>query len=312
MTDTPASMGDNFPPLDPPERITARLEREHAALLSEAANLEAESYGLPETPATDEEAAQVSDHIVKVKRVAAKLEDARTEAGRPYLEGQRNINTLFNDYRGPLVDKKTGLVDRLSERVGIYNRAKEERERGERLERERLAREEAEAQRREEQRLRDVAEAAERAEQEAAARLRAAADQKARDAAQAEMQRQSAAAAAARKGADGAEKAAEKSERRADVDARVAAAPTGALGRVSAAGSTSSVTKFWTHTITDAGALMKSLGPLAEYLSNDTISQALARAVRERAAAGSIENYVVPGVRFWQDSRTNVRAARGS
>lgn len=307
-TNPRAVSGSNFPPLDPPDTVEARIEREHAALFVEAAGLESEAFALPDTPKTDAECATITDHVVRVRRIAKRLDDARTEFGRPYLDATRKINALFGELHTPLVEKKTGLADRLTERVGIYARAKEEAERAERLERERIEREKAEAARREEDRKRQEAEAAQRAADEAAARVRAAQDAESRRAAQEEMQRQETIAAAARKDADKAEEEAGKSERRADVQARAAEGP--GLGRVSAAGSTSSVTKRWTHVITDADKLMASLGPLGAYLSNDTISQALARAVREAAAAGRADRLVLPGCRVFEESHTNVRAAR--
>lgn len=305
-----ATIGANKPPLDTAETVAKRLEREHAALLTEASMLEAESLALPEAPETDEDSAKISDHVVKVRRVAKRLEDTRTEAGRPYLEAGRVINELFNDFRNPLIEKGKGLADRLTERVTIYNSAKAERERAERLERERQERARAEAARQEEDRKRREADEAARKADEAAANLRAAKNKEARDAAEAEMREQNRVAAAARREAETQASTAASADRRADQNERAAAAPTGQLGRVSAGGSTSSVTKTWTHTITDAALLMRSLGPLGPYLSNDTISQALARAVRERNAAGSIETFVVPGVRFWQEAKTNITGKR--
>lgn len=309
-TKMPAGVGDNRPPLDDADHVGKRLEREHAALLAEASNLEAESYALPEAPETDADSAKISDFVIRVKRVAKRLDDTRTEAGRPYLEAGRVINALFNDYREPLIEKRTGLADRLTERVTIYNNSKAEKERAERLERERQERARADEARREEQRKRDEAEAAQRRADEAAAQVRAATDKATREAAAAKMREEERTAASARREAETQATTAASAERKADQNERAASAPTGQLGRVSDGGSTSSVSRKWTHTITDAGKLMASLGPLGEYLSNDTISQALARAVRERAAAGSIETFVVPGCRFFQEAKTNITARR--
>lgn len=303
-------VGDNVPPLDGPDRVAARLSAEHAALFLKASNLEADSFKLPEQPKDDAELALVTDHIVEVKRVAKQLEDARTETGRPYLDAGRAINTLFNDYRDQLVEKKTGLVDKLQERVEIYTNAKEARERAEREAAAREQRRIAEVAQAEERRLRDEADAAAKAADAAAAAQRQAKTNEERAAAQAEQQRQETLAAAARKGAEGAEKEAGKAERQADVHERIAGAEGGALSRVSTAGSSASVTKEWTHAIIDAAALMASLGPLGAYLSNDTISQAIARAVRERAAAGSAASLAIPGVRVFEQPKVNVRAAR--
>ncbi len=203
MSENPrVAIGDNVPPLDPPDALPKRLERDHAALFSEAAQLEAESFALPKVPADDEEAAQVSDHVVAIKKLAKRIEDARTGEGRPYLEAGRVINALFGELSEPLIAKKEGLADKLTVRVGIYNSAKAEREKAERLEKERIEREKAEAARREEQRKRDEAEAAQREAEAAAARIRQAATDKERAEAQRQMQEQEAKAAAARKEAE--------------------------------------------------------------------------------------------------------------
>ena len=303
-----AVLGGNEPPLTPPDKIAASLELEHAELFSEASMLAPESTALPERPATDEECAEITDFVVRIKRVTKRLEDARTEAGRPYLDAGRNINALFREFTEPLVEKRTGLADQLTERVGIYNRAKAEREAAERREREAEERRRAEAARREEERQRQEAAAAQRRAEEEAARIRNAKNAEEREAAQQRMQEEEARAAAARRSADKADEDANKAERRADVQANIAERP--GLGRVSASGSTSSVTKEWAHAITDATALLRSLGPLAPHISNDTISQAIGRAVREHVTAGSIKTLEIPGVRIFQQDKVNVRAAR--
>lgn len=301
---------DNIPPLDPPETLGARLEREHAALIGEAAQLEAESFALPDSPANDTEAGTVQDHVVKVMGVAKRLEDARTSEGRPYLEGTRIINTTFNDVRERLVDKKTGLAARLTERVRVYNLAKAERERAERLEKERLEREKAEAARREEERKRQEAEKAQREADEAAARIRAAKDKDARAAAEKEMRERTAAAAQLRKDSEASASEAATAERRADANQRAAEGDTGKLSKVSSGGSTSSVTKRWTYRIDSMAVLRKSLGPLEAYLTEDTIVAAVARAVREQSAGGATPTLKLPGVEFFQVEATNIRAAR--
>lgn len=301
-----AVVGANLPPLDAVGPLEKRLERDHAALFAEAANLEMERFTLPEAPATDEEVAKITDFVVKVKKVAKRIEDARTEEGKPYLEASKAINGLFKEFSDPC----KVMVDALTATVGIYNRAKAERERAERLERERQEREEGDRQRREEADRRAEAERLQRETDEAAARVRAAADAQSRAAAEAEMRAAALAGAQARKAADTAATAAAGSERRADQNARAADGDVGKLSRVSAGGSTSSTTLKWVGEITDMAVVLKSLGPLGPYLNPDIVTAAVARAVREHAAANTIGALKLPGVSIAQDARVNISAAR--
>lgn len=313
MSDAPnprAVLGANVPPLDSPDVLGARLEADHAAIFSEAAQLKAESYALPAAPATDEECGLLSDHVVKLQKVAKKLEDARTTEGRPYLEATKIVNATFNEVRETIVDKKTGLAQKLTDRVGIYSRAKAERERAERLERERLEREKAEKARQEEERQRAEAERVQREADAAAAKIRAAQDAEIRAAAEKEMREANQRAADLRKEADRSADEAAGAERKADANERAAEGDTGKFSKVSAEGSTASVTKRWTYNIEDMGALRVSLGPLEAYLSEDTICAAVARAVREQSLGGATPTIALPGVQILQVENTNIRAAR--
>jgi hypothetical protein len=303
-------MGANVPPLDRADQLHPRLEREYADLLAEVAQVEADSFALPEAPDTDEAAATLSDHVIKAKGVLKRIEEARTDVGRPYLEGQRVINAWFGEAGELLADKDTGVVARLTARVGVYNKAKAAREEADRLAAAREAERRAQEARAEERRKQEEADAAARRAEEAQAEIRRAADAEARKAAEAKMREADAEAAKLRKEATGAGKDAAKAERQAEQNERAASGATGNLSRVSAGGSTSSVTKFWTHTILDADALMASLGPLGPFLGNGVIMEALARAVREAAQAGRADKLVLPGCRVFPDSKTNISARR--
>lgn len=303
-------VGGNVPPLDPPETLAARLEREYAPVFSEVAQLKAASYGLPEKPATDEECGQLSDHVVKLARVARQLEDIRTTEGKPYLEGTRIINATFNDVRETIVAKGTGLAAKLTERVRIYTAAKAERERAERLAREAEERKKVEAARAEEERQRKAAEAATAAADAAAAAIRNAATAAERNKAEAEMREQEGLASQARAGAEIASDAAAGAERRAETNARAAAAPVSKFSKVAAGGSTASVTLRWTYRIDDMGKLRASLGPLESYLTEDIICAAVARAVREQSLGGATPTIKLPGVAIFQHEHTNISATR--
>jgi hypothetical protein len=309
-TNPRATMGANVPPLDRADQLHPRLEREYADLLAEVAQVEADSFALPEAPESDEDTTKLSDHVIKAKGVLKRLEEARTDVGRPYLEGQRVINAWFGEAGELLADKDTGVVARLTTRVGIYNKAKAVRLEAERLAAAREAERRAQEARAEEQRKQDESDRLAREAGEAAERIRKAKSQEEMEAAEADMRQLDAQAGIARDAAGYAGKAAAKAERQAEQNERAASGATGNLSRVSAGGSTSSVTKFWTHTILDADALMASLGPLGPFLGNGVIMEALARAVREAAAAGRADKLVLPGCRVFQDSKTNISARR--
>lgn len=305
-----AAIGGNIPPLDSPDQIKPRLDRDHAVLIGKIAQAELERFELPEAPATDEECAQITDFVVKLKGFNAELEKARTSEGRPYLEGQRVVNTYFGGFSTEIdkqVDPKNG---ELVKRIGIYARAKALREQAERLAEEQRQRAEAARLEQEAEAKRREAEASQRAADEAAAKIRAAATAEERTAAEAEMRQADAHAEIARDKAEEAAEGAAKADRRADAHGRAAEGDVGKLSRVSTGGSTSSVTETWGHAITDAAALIKSMGLLGPYISNTEISSALSRAITAHERAGTVETLVIPGVNIFRDHRTNIRARR--
>jgi hypothetical protein len=298
-------LGGNHPPLDAPDQLEPRLVRDFAPLVREAAQLELDRFSLPEAPATDAENATLSDMVLKLKNLSKRMDDLRMESGRPYLDGQKIVNA----YAKTLTEPLGAAAEELTKKVGIYNRAKAEREAAERREQERLQREEADRLEREARAKREEAEAQQRAADEAAQRIRQAASAEERAAAEAEMRQAETHAELARDAAETASEGAAKADRRADAHGRAADGDVGKLSRVSAGGSTSTITTVWAHAIKDAEALMKSLGPLGPYISNTEISAALSRATTEQARAGTIETFAIPGVGFHRDTRTNIRSA---
>ena len=301
-----AAIGHNVAPLDHADDLVRRLELENAELFAEAVKLDEDARKLPKSPSTDEESGTVQDHVVAVKKLRKRIEDLRTTEGRPYLDATKALNALASDYDDPLGE----LAKTLTERVGIYAKAKAERERAERLERERLERERAEEERRKEEAARAEAARIQREADEAAAKIRKAKDAEAREAAEKEMREKEAAAAVLRKQAEAASEQAAKSERRADAAEKAAHGDVGKMSKVSAGGSTSSVSAFWEFHITDAEKLIASLGPLGPYLSNDTIQQAVGRAVREHTSAKTITTLKLPGVTITESTKTNISARR--
>jgi hypothetical protein len=306
-TTAPQTIGSNKPPLDHGPDLIARIEREYAALFTDAAALDATAFKLPSAPENDEEVALVQDHVIAAKKVAKRVEAMRKAEGRPYLDATDALNDLASELSVPIGK----LVEGLTARVGIYSRAKTERERAERLAREAEERRIAEEQRKAEEAARLEAERLQRESEAAAARIRAAEGAEARAKAEKEMRDAETAAAEQRKQAEAASEAAAKSERRADTAGRAAEGDVGKLSKVSAGGSTSSVTKKWVGEITNWSALRVSLGPLEPWITDQTIEDAVARAVRLNAQTGSIESLKLPGVDIHTEDKTNITAARG-
>ena len=308
MSENPRErVGGNFPPLDHPTLLRTRLERDHAELIRAAAALELKLVDLPDAPADDAQCGALTEYVVEVKRLAKRVDDVRKEAKEPYLEGGRTVDAWFKELGDPLAGER-GLVARVTPRITAYNRAKEERERAERRRQEEAARVAAAEAARKAQEERLAAERAAAEAEEAARRLRAAETDEARAAAFSDMQSAETVAQAARSIADDQEKYAAQHERKADQHA--AAAERGGLGRVATGAATSSVTKVWVGQITDAPKLFASLGPLGPYLPDAEIRAAIDRAVRQAAAQGRVADLTIPGVRVFEDIRTNFRATR--
>lgn len=307
MTDDPArhAEGANLPPPET-DPLRDRLSQDHSALIDGAADLELESFTLPELVNDDEQAAAVSDHVMKVKRLAARVESTRVEEKEPYLKSGRTVDGFFAQIANPL----TARVASLTQRVNAYQKAKAAREQAERAERERVEREAAETARRAEQQARDDAERARKESEAAAARLRSAADAQDRAEQEAQMRAAEQERLAKNAEADAAAADAAAADRVADTHGKAAAAPIGALSRVTSAGSTAGASKFWNHRIKDGEALFLSLGPLGKWISNDAIMQAIAAAKREHIAADTIKELVIPGVEIFEDTRTTIREGK--
>jgi hypothetical protein len=169
-----AMIGGNRAPLDQPDELKPRLERDHAELIAAIAQAELERFALPEEPATDEECAQLTEFVVKLKGLAKRLEDQRTAEGRPYLDGQRVVNAFFGAFSADLDKQTDARTGELTKRIGAYARAKAAREQAERIEKERLQREEARRLEQEAEDKRKAAEESQRQADEAAAKIRAA------------------------------------------------------------------------------------------------------------------------------------------
>lgn len=283
-----------------------KLEADHQQLADDAADLELEALSLPEKVESDEDAAKVTEFVAKAKTLSRKAEKARVEEKEPWLARSGKVDAFFKR----LVTPVGARISRLEQDLNAHAKAKAERQRAERLAREKAEREEADRQRREAEAARQAAEAAQRQADEAAARIRSAADAEARAENEAQMRAAEQVAAEQRRIAEAAQKGAATSERVADTHGKAATGAVGKLAKTTAAGGQTTVSTFWTHEVTDMEAVIDSLGPLGPYLPTDVVTSAIARAKREAVAANRIEDLTIPGVRFFEDQKTNVLVSK--
>lgn len=181
--ETPAAAaGQNVP--DYAKEETARLEREHAALLQslehEVATGEALEASVPLCD-NDDQQSEIAAAIKRLRDLNGRIEGVRIVEKEPYLRKGVAVDTLFGRWKALLYKQnkndKPGLADRLQAKVDDYvnRKAREERRRREEAERiareaERKAREEAEAREREAREATAKAERARKAENEAKSR----------------------------------------------------------------------------------------------------------------------------------------------
>lgn len=298
-----ATIGDNRAPLTPPDELENRIELEHVELFDQAMALDAAGLKLPTEPATDEEADQLADHAVALRTLGGRIEKLRTEAGRPYLEGQRVINRVFGAY-GETCD--AGIKE-MTRRVDVFRRAKEARERRDREIAEAAQRAIAAEQRAQAEAAADAAREAQEKAEAAAEALKRANTAEALAEAEAALRASEAQASEQRLEADRHAQEAAQAESAADANAHAASAP--ASGRLSAGGASTVGTKRWMHRIDDASKLLASLGPLANWLSNDAVSQALGAAVRD-GVRDPPDGNAFPGVVIFQSNDTVIRGSR--
>lgn len=304
MTEFPDdhAMGANNPPPDA-NPLAIRLEADHKALLDEASDIELEALRLPAQVDTDEDAELVTNYVAKAKALARRVDKTRVEEKEPFLTSGRTVDGFFQEIASPITARTTALEAKLN----AFQRAKREREQAERREEERRQREESERLRREQAEKDRIAREAEEERQRQAAAIRTAADADERAEAERKMREADQVAIAARTEAKAAGKEAAQTERRAETLDR--AVTTGAgLGRVSTEGASVARTTFWNHRVDDLEALRASMGPLGAYFSGDAIGQAINGFKRDAISKEVIASVSLPGVAFFEDSRSSVRA----
>lgn len=252
---TPAGIGHNQPP-DDIELLRERLDAQTLDLQRRIDDLSSAEKRLPEV--TDDASAGDAADFVKMATAAIKDADAkRVDAKEPFLKAGRAVDGFFKGLSDPL----DGLRRRVEQRITVYLRAKEARERAAR---------EAEA-----RRLREEAEARER---EARALQRAKLDE------EAARRREEAAASAAEANA---------------VEAKVERAKPADLSRTRGdMGSVASLRRMWVGKIDDVRKV--DLEALRPYIRPDAIQKALNLAVQAgvRDVAGcTIEETTMANVR---------------
>ena len=290
MTGEAPPIGHNNPP-DEVEAFVSRVRLENADLLAERVDLEFDVAGAPKAPASDEDVAAINEMVVKLRGYARRLEGAREDAKRPLLGMGRGSDALFTTVR----DAMKATADQLERRNGPFLQAKAvklEQERQAKLAEQRRLEQEAEQRRQDEaaaaarQKIIDANTAEER---EAAAALAVNTERDAQLARDAEEQ--------AEKDRQKLSKAADRTERKADT----------ALERTAGGGGASKLTeeRKWRWGREDSReALRASLGPLAPYLSESAVIDAIARAAKADPAP------IIPGVEFYVDVVASTTASR--
>lgn len=251
----PPGIGHNQPP-DDIELLREKLDAQTLDLQRRVDDLKTAEARLPEI--TDDASAGDAADFVKMATAAIKDADAkRVDAKEPFLKAGRAVDGFFKGLSDPL----DSLRRRVEQRITVYLRAKEARERAAR---------EAEA-----KRLRDEAEARER---EARRLERARLDD------EAARRRQEAAASAAEAAA---------------VEAKTEKAKPADLSRTRGdMGSVASLRRAWVGTITDVRKV--DLEALRPYIRPDALQKALNLAVQAgvREIAGcTIEETTMANVR---------------
>jgi hypothetical protein len=302
---------DNNPPEDP---FTARLSEQHQDFLDEQVGLLLAKTKLPREVNSDDDVAAIAAWELKARALARKAEATRVEATKPWLEMQRKTKTFFDGIGAALLRQ----ADEVKARSGPYLRAKKERE-------EAAARARAEEARRQER----IAEEKRHAAEQAAAEAQARADKAAADLRKAEhdaarhagdevgehaafeaddaQTRLQEAARDLQSAEDAGRIAMVQGDQAAQAAGEAALAAQGgfALAKTGVAGANVGLKEVWSARVEDAPALRASLGPLAPFLSQGAVLDAVARAGR------SHDRPPIPGVVYDVTEEVQTSARRG-
>jgi hypothetical protein len=295
-----ARIGDNNPPdeVTVAERLRARLEAAHEALIEALADHELAAAKLPKSVESDDDVAKINAWVVRARELYREAEGHRKAEKDDYLQAGKTIDAFFGELKDDVAVRAKDIEDRNTP----YLQAKAKREEADRLaaaEAKRKAAEEAAERERESQA------AAKKAQEEADAALKAIQDAKddeerlrlekvARDAA--------AVAKTENKAAEQAGKDVKAATKSADRDEKIAAGGgRHALGRTSAGGGSSSLKTEWKYRVVDKTRVAASLGPLYPFLGSSVVDDALGR------AAKSDPRPDIPGVEYYSEAVTQTR-----
>jgi len=301
-------IGDNAAPdIDP---FLIKLEEDNRALKERQADLEIRRFGLPKTPACDEDVALINAWVVDARKLAREFEARRVEVKEPYLKRGTLIDGFFGGIRKLLQEG----ADAVEARSGPYLKVKQAREDAERREKARLAQEAADKARREAEEARRVQEEAAKAERERVAAAEAAARAKAQpepekpsgpspEEVEAEAREAAMEAERARMALLKAEEEARKAQALAEREA--AKAQKGAPVRTQVGGASAKVNPVIVGRVQNWPAVLAGLGPLGRYFTEATIQDAIDRCARDPKRPGEI-----PGVAFFEETQVKTTASR--
>jgi hypothetical protein len=119
MPEPIASLGHNNPPL------SERLQIDYASVLSSVVDLSASASATPRELESEDDVSACAEIVKRARSIKKDLEDARTDAGKPFLEAKRTVDDFF---RKPVNDVDA-VVKPLITRIDGYRRKIEEQER---------------------------------------------------------------------------------------------------------------------------------------------------------------------------------------
>lgn len=117
---------DNLPP---PLITRDQLSVDFFHLIREVAELENECFDLPSVAEDEEDIGLITKTASGIIKLSKRIEEARTEHNRPFLDGSALLNDFFKRDLGTTLSTLKGNLEKVST---AYQRKKAERERAER------------------------------------------------------------------------------------------------------------------------------------------------------------------------------------
>src|SRR5260221_6351022 len=120
MNDARDGLGGNFPPsiiLPTPEQLVALLEREHAELVTRAAELSATADKVPADIKDDETHGKANDLAKQMRFCESDLANRRKLEKQPYTALGATVDAIFGNRKDELKDKRTIITERVKART---------------------------------------------------------------------------------------------------------------------------------------------------------------------------------------------------